>query len=404
RRVLALPGAGSIQRGEALGLLGLVCVNHGGDTREGLEHLGRAQQLAKATGDRLALANACMLAGNARLGLGQLDPARDDFSRYALLCQELGLPDEALCASLNLAQVAYEQGRFVESWQRARAGAQAAREMGNKIYEAFGLAYVTLAGCQLGYLTEAEDAGRAAQAVADELGLEAVLLQVGAARLEAAVFLGRLGGAEEQAVALRKRAVDQDGAIALSLGVVYALSGETAAAIEQLRLARIAAERSGNQVAQARVALGFGQVALASGQIAVAHARAQDALALAQAAGAQVALLRAHLLVAQTAWQLGRPEATEASLAAAQAIAAALPSPHWQAIAWMAQSRFCPDGTTLRLRAATHIQFYLQQLPPRARQEFLNWPERRDALSGRGTGALELRVPAAPMPFRETVS
>lgn len=394
-------GAGSIQRGEALGLLGLVCVNHGGDALEGLEHLARAQQLAKATGDRLALANACMLAGNARFGLGQLDPAREEFSRYALLCQELGLPDEALCASLNLAQVAYEQGRFVETWQRARAGAVAAKEMGNKIYEAFGLAYVALAGCQLGYLVEAEEAGREAQVVAEALGQEAVILQVGSANLEASYFLGRLGTAEEQALTLRKRvaaskAEEQDGSIALTLGLVYALSGETAAAIEQLRRARMAAERTGNQVAQARVALGFGQVALASGQIAVAHARAQDALALAEAAGAQVALLRAHLLVAQTAWQLQRPEATEASLGAAQAIAAALASPHWQAIAWMAQSRFRPDGTALRLRAATHIQFYLHQLPPRARQEFLNWPERRDALTGRGTGALELRIPAAP--------
>jgi hypothetical protein len=245
---------------------------------------------------------------------------------------------------------------------------------------------------------EADEAGRQARQVAEGLGLEAVIQQAAVARLESAVFLGRLGSAEELALGLRQRATaagvpDYAGAIALALGQVYVLSGDTAAAIEQLRQARVAADASGNQLAQAYVALGFGQVALTSGQIAVGHARAQDALTLAQAAGSQLAQLRAHLLVAHSAWQLGRPEATEAALAAAQALAAALASPHWQAIAWMAQSRFAADGTALRLRAATHIQFYLQQLPPRAKQEFLNWPERRDALTGRGTGALELRVP-----------
>ena len=121
-----------------------------------------------------------------------------------------------------------------------------------------------------------------------------------------------------------------------------------------------------------------------------------DALALAEETGAGVTRLRAHLLVAQSSWQLGMPEVTDHHLALAHEVATGLACPHWQAMAWLAQSRLDPDGVSLRLKAATHVHFYLQQLAPRARQEFLHWPERRDAVQGRGTGALELRIEAAP--------
>ena len=38
------------------------------------------------------------------------------------------------------------------------------------------------------------------------------------------------------------------------------------------------------------------------------------------------------------------------------------------------------EEASLCRKAGVFLQFYLQQLPPRARQEFLNWPERKEAV------------------------
>ncbi|MNT56302.1 hypothetical protein D3C72_1935880 [compost metagenome] len=47
---------------------------------------------------------------------------------------------------------------------------------------------------------------------------------------------------------------------------------------------------------------------------------------------------------------------------------------------WQVRSRLSDEEAPLRRKAGVFLQFYLQQLPPRARQEFLNWPERREVV------------------------
>lgn len=401
RDVADHPAASALLRGEALGLLGLIYATVPGQPiAEGLAYLDRARALAKDTGDRLAMLNASMLGGNAYYALGRLRHARRSFERYALLCQELGLPDEAACATLNLAQVAFAQGRFQEAWDRARAGAQAAGSIGNRVYEAFGWAYAGVAGCHLGQIAEAERALALGEAIARDLG-GYMRAQVDVARLEALIFLGRFGRAEELGLAMAATPEVAEGEFqgthALLMAQLYELAGEVDAAVGYMRQARKVAEGADNATLMASVHLGAAQVALRAGQLALADARGADALAAAESVGAGLGAVRAHLLLARVRWSLGRPTEAADHLALAGTLARDLGSPHWQAMVWQTASKFAEDGASLRHKAAAFLHFYSNQLPPLARQEFLRWPERRDVFGGRATGALEAIVPRAPI-------
>lgn len=394
REALALSDLPSLYRGEALGLLGLaLTTSEPPRPQEGLSCLEEARQLAEASGDRLALNNACMLEGNARMAVGQLPAARGAFERYSLLTAELGLRDEMLCANLNLAQVAYEEGHYTEAFQRARAGTEAARESGNRIYEAFGATYVGLAGCHLGFLAEAEQGLASAIAIASDLKSDHMVLQVLLAQLEATLFLGRLGRAEELGLEVLRRQEtagihDFAGAHALLMGQLYELAGEVNAAISHLQRARALGEAVGSLTLLAGAQLGLGQVALHAGQLGVAQTRGLEALALGERAGALPLQLRAHLLLARVNKALDYPESARAHLDAAAELSGDLGAPHWQAMVWHQIGRLSEEGGPLRQKAATFLQFYLQQLPPRARQEFMNWPDRREVFIGRPTTPL----------------
>ena len=401
RGVVDHPAASPLLRCEALGLLGLIHATVPGQPIEaGLAHLEQARAMARESGDRLALLNASMLSGNALYALGRLRHARASFERYALLCQELGLPDEAACATLNLAQVAFAQGRFQEAWDRARSGATAAGAIGNKVYEAFGWAYAGVAGCHLGQIAEAERALATGAAIARDLG-GYMRAQVDIARLEALIFLGRFGRAEElghELAGLPEVAEGEfQGTHALLMAQLYELAGEVDTATEYMGAARKVAEVAGNATLLASVHLGAAQVALRAGQLALAEARGADALTAAESVGAMLSALRAHLLLARVRWSLGRPTEASGHLATAGTLARDLGSPHWQAMVWQTTSRFADDAAGLRHKAAAYLHFYTNQLPPLARQEFLRWPDRRDAFSGRATGALEAIVPRAPI-------
>ncbi|HEY9724512.1 MAG TPA: AAA family ATPase [Oscillatoriaceae cyanobacterium] len=389
REVLAQE-APSLYRGEALGLLGLILTTAHAGTHEGLAFLAEAQAIAEATGDRLALNNACMLLGNARMALGQLSAARSAFERYALLCGELGLADERVCAELNLAQVAYEEGRYNEAWRRACTGAASARDAGNRIYQIFGQTYAALAGVQLGHLPEAEQALAEGRAVARELGSSYMLAQVDLAELETAIFLGRFGQAETLGLELLRSGPEGEHAIRLQLllGQLYELAGEVGTAMSHLAEARQRAERQGSAILTALAQLGLGLSAMRAGQLSVAQERALDVLAIAESAEAMLPQLRAHLLLANVNGLLGYREAMGAHLASADELAQEIASPHWQALVWQMRARHEEGMIALRQKAAAYLQFYLGQLPPLARHEFLRWPERRDALAGRPTTPL----------------
>lgn len=378
--------APSLYRGEALGLLGLMCVTAEEPRAvEGLRHLDRARELAEATGDRLALNNVFMLSGNARMALGQLPEARVAFERYFLLCQELGLADELACATLNLAQVAFEEGRLGEAWERANLGTAAAAETGNRIYEAYGKVYAGLAGVHLGRLAEAETALAEGLSIAQALGSEHLILQVLLAHLEGALFLGRLGKAEELALELGRRAAaagihEFAGRHALLMGQLYEIAGEVEEAIVYYQRARGHGEATGSATLLAGAQLGAALVALRAGQYGVAVARAQEAHDLAESAGAELARLQAILVLGRAHLALGEVDAARCHLAEGDRLAAELASPHWQAMVWQVRSRLSDEEAPLRQKAGVFFQYYLQQLPPRARQEFLNWPERRETL------------------------
>lgn len=397
RAVLAQE-APSLYRGEALGLLGLLLTTAQPGGHEGLTYLAEAQAIAEATGDRLALNNACMLLGNARLALGQLGAARSAFERYTLLCGELGLADERVCAELNLAQVAYEEGRYTEAWRRAMAGAASARETGNRIYQVFGATYAALAGVQLGHLPEAEQALNEGRDVARELGSAYLLEQVQLAELETAIFLGRLGQAEALGLELLRSGPDGEHAIRLQLllGQLYELAGEIGPALAHLTEARQRAERQGSSVLLALAQLGLGLSALRAGQLSVAQERALDVLAIAEPAEAMLPQLRAHLLLANVNGLLGYEQTMGAHLANADELAEEIGSPHWQALVWQVRARHEAGMGALRQKAAAYLQFYLGQLPPLARHEFLRWPERRDALAGRATTPLRPEMAGGP--------
>lgn len=399
RVVVDAPGALPLHRGEALGLLGLICATTPGQSvDEGLAYLDQAQTLARETGDQLAALNAAMLAGNAQFALGRLARARACFERYVLLGQELGLPDEAACATLNLAQVAFVQGCFQEAWDRARSGAAAAGAIGNRVYEAFGLAYAGLVGCHLGQLAEAEKALVEAEAIAASLG-GYMQAQVDVLRLETLIFLGRLGRAEELGLELAGReelkAGELAGMLAMLMGQLYELAGELEVSVDHVRKARRTADALGNAVLRAQCDLGLAAIALRAGQLAVAEQRAAEALVMAEDSGAQLVALRAHVLLARVRWMLGRPTEAAEHVEACEPLARSLASPHWQGVVWSVSSRFMADGVALRHKAAAFFQFYLNQLPPLARQDFLRWPDRRDALGGRGTNVLDPLVPRA---------
>ncbi len=408
RAVAEHADAPALLRGEALGLLGLIHATVPGQRiQTGLAYLDRARSLARESGDRLAMLNASMLSGNAFYALGRLRHARTSFERYALLCQELGLPDEAACATLNLAQVAFAQGRFQEAWDRARSGAVAAGSIGNRVYEAFGWAYAGVAGCHLGQIAEAERALVEGEAIARDLG-GYMRAQVDIARLEALIFLGRFGRAEELGLTLagvpEVATGEFQGAHALLMAQLYELAGEVDTAVEYMGNARRVAEVAGNATLLASVHLGAAQVALRAGQLALAEARGADALTAAESVGAMLSALRAHMLLARVRWSLGRPTEAGEHLATAGSLARDLGSPHWQAMVWQTASRYAEDSGSLRHKAAAFLHFYTNQLPPLARQEFLRWPERRDVFTGRATGALEAIVacaPITPLPGRE---
>ena len=145
----------------------------------------------------------------------------------------------------------------------------------------------------------------------------------------------------------------------------------------------------------AEVHLGFGQVAHRAGQLMVADARGADALLLAEAAGAELLKLRVHLLLARVRYALGRPTEAQDHLGSAATLARELGSPHWQALVWQVGAKFSDDPAALRQKAAAYLRFYLNQLAPLARREFLSWPDRRDAFSARATTSLEALVPTA---------
>jgi predicted ATPase len=386
RGVLEMADAPDLYRGEALGLLGLMCVTSASPRAvEGLRYLDEAQTLAMAAGDRVALNNVCMLAGNARMALGQLPEARAAFERNYLLCMELGLADEQACATLNLAQVAFEQGRLVEAWDRANAGALAAQVIGNRIYEAYGKIFSGLAGCHLGRLAEAEQAFVDGLAIAQSLGSEHLALQVLLAHLEGAVFLGRLGKAEELGLELARRQKKAGihefaGRHALLMGHLYELAGEVEEAIGYFQRARGYGEGTGSATLLAGAALGAAMVALRAGQHSVAGDRAQEAHDLAESAGAELARLQALLVQGRAALALEDLETARHHLLEADRLAGELASPHWQAMVWQFQACLSDEEAPLRRKAGVFYQFYLQQLPLRARQEFLNWPERKEAI------------------------
>lgn len=386
REAMADADAPALYRGEALGLLGLVCVTAERPRAvEGLRHLDEARTLAEAAGDRLALNNVFMLAGNARMALGQLPEARLAFERYYLLCNELGLADELACATLNLAQVALEEGRLAEAWERATIGTLAAAETGNRIYEAYGKVFTGVAGCHLGRLTEAEAAFEAGLAIARELNNEHLALQVLLAHLEGAIFLGRLAKAEELGLEISRRQSEAGihefvGRHALLMGHLYEVAGQVEEAIGYFERARTLGEGTDSATLLAGAQLGRALVALRAGQLSVAYDRAQCAHDLAESAGAELARLQALLVLGRAAMALGRPEEARGHLIEADRLAGMLASPHWQAMVWQCLSKLGEEEASLRQKAGVFFQFYLQQLPPIARQEFLNWPDRRDAV------------------------
>jgi hypothetical protein len=172
------------------------------------------------------------------------------------------------------------------------------------------------------------------------------------------------------------------------MGRLYELSDEVSAAVSHFQRARTLAESTGSATLLAGVQLGMAGVAMRAGQVGVAAGRAAEALALAEEAGAGLLQVRARLILARAAWLCGRKDELQAELAAAEALAAEVGAPHWQALVWQAIGRMDEERSALRQKAGVFLHFYLQQLPPRARQEFLHWPERRDVLVGRPTAPL----------------
>jgi ATP/maltotriose-dependent transcriptional regulator MalT len=126
--------------------------------------------------------------------------------------------------------------------------------------------------------------------------------------------------------------------------------------------------------------LGAALVALRAGQYGVAVARAQEAHDLAVSAGAELGRLQAILVLGRAHLALGQGTEARGHQAEGDRLAAELASPHWQAMVWQVKSRLSDEDAPLRQKAGVFFQYYLQQLPPRARQEFLNWPERRETL------------------------
>jgi ATP/maltotriose-dependent transcriptional regulator MalT len=165
------------------------------------------------------------------------------------------------------------------------------------------------------------------------------------------------------------------------MGHLYQLAGEVEEAIAYFERARTLGEGTDSATLLAGALLGRAQVALRAGQNSVARDRAVEAHDLAESAGAELARLQALLVLGRASLALGAPEEARAHLLAADRLATELASPHWQAIVWQSMSQLSEEEAALRQKAGVFLQFYLQQLPPRARQEFLNWPERRDAVS-----------------------
>jgi ATP/maltotriose-dependent transcriptional regulator MalT len=164
------------------------------------------------------------------------------------------------------------------------------------------------------------------------------------------------------------------------MGHLYEVAGQVEEAIGYFERARAVGEHTDSATLLAGAHLGRALVALRAGQLRVAYDRAQAAHDLAESAGAELARLQALLVMGRAAVALGTPEEARGHLQEADRVAAQLASPHWQAMVWQGLSQLGEEEASLRQKAGVFLQFYLQQLPPIARQEFLNWPERRHAV------------------------
>ncbi|HEY9898832.1 MAG TPA: diguanylate cyclase [Pantanalinema sp.] len=299
-----------------LGFLGLMYVQ--GDPERiatGLACLDESRSVKESLGDKAGLNDTFNLLGNAQMSVGRYDGALASFERTRVLCGELGIKDDGICALINLGMASYELGCFADSAAHSRAAAEAAAASGNPLYEGISLMVEAVAHAQLGACAPADACLRSARAVAERTRNSYLDVTVESYAVEVELLLGRLLSAQarlESATALSaSTGIHEYDPKLLSLGAELAARlGEGAEAREKSD--RLVAWAETNQAHGAR-ARGLLARAWAENALCEQEAAAAAAAAAAASCGASHVEGVAHWLRGQALGRLGNVrEAREA--------------------------------------------------------------------------------------------
>ncbi|MBO9541677.1 diguanylate cyclase [bacterium] len=294
-----------------LGLLGLLYVQGNPErVATGLAYLDESRAVKERLGDKPGLNDTFNLLGNAQMSVGRYADALASFDRTLVLCRELGIRDDEICAEINLGMACYELGRFAQSARHAHVAAEGAAASGNPLYEGIALVVEAVAHGHLGAGAEAAACLKAAEAVAERTRNAYLDVTVASYAVEVELLLGRLLAAQaraEAATALSdSTGIHEYDAKLLSLGAeLEARFGDTTAALAQSD--RLAAWAEENQAhgARARAFVARAWALRVAGEATAAVEALDAAIAGANSCGAAHVEGVAHWLRAEALGRLG---------------------------------------------------------------------------------------------------
>lgn len=272
---------------EALSFLGTLLAGSADTAETGLAYLGEALGLREADGDPLGRLDTHMLIGNAFMGLGRFNEAREHFEANRAVAAEVGYRQEESLALLNLGLCDAEQGR----WRDALGRLEAAAEIGQAIGYGFMLGFAryaeSVARLHLGDPTGMEAALSEAREREASLG-SPYLRQYGLAyEAERHLFLGAFEQAR-RAAELAVAAIEKSGGGELLLKARLLLAearihgGELDEGARELKLARAGIADSGAAAPMAQAERLAGWLAYRREQLGEARAAWERGLAIAK--------------------------------------------------------------------------------------------------------------------------
>lgn len=372
--------------GEALGFLGLMYVSGDPDKlSEGEENLKQSVEILAELGDRVGLSNSYNLLGNSQNMQGNFEAAWDTFQLNKKICIEIGMRDEEIFASLNLAITAFELGRFQDAAQLAAEANALATKMNAKF--PLGMAYTLEAASRtfLGDVEKGLDLVQAALELAREIKntyVEALVLQY---QLEIQLHMGLLNEActtGETLTALIKETgnSEPESRMQALYGEVLVRLGETETGAKLVEQALASAQKAHAKGIQGRAMRALAWCRMRQGRLEEAQHIATTALAITNKIGARFQSLQVLLLQGELAIRQGNLAVAAEVFETAKRSAENQANPLMRALALHGLASAHPYQRTSKqqlIEAQRTLRRLLETLEPDAKETFLSLPERQ---------------------------